>query len=475
MKVSFRKFVLNVGGLGVASLLSRLARFLFIAYAARIVGVNQFGEFSFAIGIASILIILGDMGLFQIVTRELSKNKNFQHLSHLMGLKLFLSLFVMVIAVIVGFYFGKFYTNFRVLFLMVTLYMVVEHFSYLIFSFLRAENNLIYEALIKILNTFLVVLIGIPFVSSFKNAFSISVSYFIASILSLFFLFQIYNKKIRSLGVSYDREIWSYYLKRSYNIALMGLFFTLYRNMDITMLGWFKLINDVGLYNSAYKILDVSLMPMVILSSWFFPRISSNVNDESRFKEIFHSYFILLFLVALYLGFLIVFWPKEILFLIYGKMYVKAFKVLYLLGVLLVVIYVSRILQDSLIALEEEKFIFRSTMVGVVVNFLLNVYLIPKFSYMGAAVATVLTYVVVVILYFYKFVKIKKFGFISFKITEILAGLFFIVFISHFISREVSVFVSGKKIVLGEPIIFTLIFVFFVYLLFIRLKLRIKI
>jgi len=75
-----------------------------VAYAARIFPVAEYGKFNYALGIVSFLIILADLGISSIATREIAKDVNNEkrYLGPLFSLKLVLSIATFLLAMVIA-------------------------------------------------------------------------------------------------------------------------------------------------------------------------------------------------------------------------------------------------------------------------------------------------------------------------------------------------------------------------------------
>ena len=63
----------NVFWLSISQFGSRLIRAVIIIYAARALGTAEYGVFSYLLGLAGFFTIFGDIGINQIITREMAK------------------------------------------------------------------------------------------------------------------------------------------------------------------------------------------------------------------------------------------------------------------------------------------------------------------------------------------------------------------------------------------------------------------
>src|SRR3989344_5132264 len=63
----------NVFWLSFSEVATRFIRGVIVIYAARILGAAEFGVFSYALGLAGLFTIFSDIGIIQILTRELAQ------------------------------------------------------------------------------------------------------------------------------------------------------------------------------------------------------------------------------------------------------------------------------------------------------------------------------------------------------------------------------------------------------------------
>ncbi len=103
-------------------------------------------------------------------------------------------------------------------------------------------------------------------------------------------------------------------------------------------------------------------------------------------------------------------------------------------------------------AMRNNKNLMKSTLYGALINILLNLFLIPKFSAFGAAIATLITYVFIMI---YRYLDVKKY--IKIKINS---KVFITRIICIFIATVCAIYVSEKTFIcIGIILLLVSIFV----------------
>jgi O-antigen/teichoic acid export membrane protein len=93
---------------------------------------------------------------------------------------------------------------------------------------------------------------------------------------------------------------------------------------------------------------------------------------------------------------------RPIIFCLYGSEYLPAVTAFQLLIFSVLTVYTSTPFSSSLLAAQKYNQYFYSVLVGAIVNIVANLYLIPHYSLIGAAVATLISEILVwSLLYYY--------------------------------------------------------------------------
>ena len=169
----------------------------------------------------------------------------------------------------------------------------------------------------------------------------------------------------------------------------------IYTVLDKSMIGWFwgeEDFNENGFYEQAEKIVKVALSAVTALGIVMIPRISSTykAGDMEKVKYyLYNSYrYVWMMAIPIMFGFISiasVFTPVY-----YGDGYEKCAVLLPILSGILIMIGLSNVngLQ-YFVPIGKENILTLTVTVGAVVNFALNLVLIPFFASVGAAIASV--------------------------------------------------------------------------------------
>jgi PST family polysaccharide transporter len=183
-------------------------------------------------------------------------------------------------------------------------------------------------------------------------------------------------------------------LQQSWPVILTGMAIMIYSRIDMVMLKYMQGDAAVGLYATATRISEVwYFVPVAIVSS-VSPAIIRAKDNPRIYYERIGKLFSLMSLIALVIGSGIALSSHWIIHVLYTEAFRGAAPVLavHVWASLFVFLGVAQgpwnISQNLL------KLGFYRTLAGAVGNVLLNLVLIPKYSAMGAAIATVISYAI---------------------------------------------------------------------------------
>jgi len=184
-------------------------------------------------------------------------------------------------------------------------------------------------------------------------------------------------------------------------MALANVFVIIYFRIDTIMLSFMKSDKVTGWYNAAYLLIfSLSFMAYVIMMS-IYPKLSNLAKESLLQTKILYRKS--LYLIAL-AGFLILgissLIIKYLIPLLYGNSFLPAVNIFYILTIAVFFSYLANVWLYTLNALGKQKIYTIASAVGLIINLALNFLLIPKYSYFGAAWATVITEIVASLIIF---------------------------------------------------------------------------
>lgn len=183
-------------------------------------------------------------------------------------------------------------------------------------------------------------------------------------------------------------------------ISITLLINLIYFRADAFLLSYFKNFTEVGIYNLSYQIFQSLLvLPTYIMNS-FYPLLLKDFSSSLlKFKESLLKGVLLMAAIG-FLGTVGTIFLASIVVQIItgGHGFSGSVSALQILSLGLPAFFVSSLLMWSLIALKQYRPMMMIYLAGLLINVLLNVIFIPRYSYLAAAGVTVVSEYLILIL-----------------------------------------------------------------------------
>lgn len=184
-------------------------------------------------------------------------------------------------------------------------------------------------------------------------------------------------------------------------IALAALVSSLSARTDQLMLGWFTGFTDVGLYSAALRLSEIWWTFAPILMNSLSPKYIFNIHGDDELRENVARIMAILALTGLLpvLGILAL--GQYAIPVLLGKQYVAALPVLHVHIFMAILVFFDAPTAQYLLAKDRQSQLIWRSVFLLTVNLLLNYVLVPRLGALGAAIATLLSYVCT-LLFFYR-------------------------------------------------------------------------
>ena len=184
------------------------------------------------------------------------------------------------------------------------------------------------------------------------------------------------------------------HLKPIITLFSASIIITIYANFDVSMLGIISTDYEVGLYNATWKIKNIALSVSMAFTSVMIPRLSycfehkQDKEVQNLLVKTIRGSLLLTAPIAVY----ILIYPMNVLRFVCGEQYVEAASTLRVLMLCVFPLILSNLFGNQiLIPIGREKYYTQSVFVGMWINIIINLALIPKFGSIGAAIGTLIT------------------------------------------------------------------------------------
>ncbi len=393
----------NTAVLLVAQIVSMIFGFFYTMYTARYLEAEGFGTLSFALAFTSILGLFSDLGLSSLTIREVARNKALanKYIGNISVIKVGLAIFAYLLIVLVSNIMGYPEQTLKVIEL-ISLSVICNAFTSMFYTIFQALEKMEYVSLGRILNSILMLAFTIIAINLGLSVVGFAFIYFGASACGLFYSSMVYILKLGMIKPEFD---WLF-LKPTINAALpfflSALVDTAAFKIDIVMLSSMKGDIVVGWYSAAYRLLEVMMFVPATFVASIFPVFSKfYVSSQESLKLAYKISFEYLSIIALPISLGTTILAEKIIFIIYGDNYGYSIIALRILIWTIPVIFLSFLMGTMLASINKQTLAVKINFFGMLLNISINCILIPKYSLEGASIATVITSLSALLLYYY--------------------------------------------------------------------------
>ncbi|MDD4476793.1 MAG: flippase [Patescibacteria group bacterium] len=380
----------NTSFLTSASILQKVISFAYFTLIARFIGVENTGQYFFAIAFTTIFTVVADFGMGPVLTREAAKypENSEKYLNTVFWTKIIFGLSAYLLVV--------FFVNIlnyppitKDLIYLSGLTMFFDNLHSVFYSIFRARKNLIYESIGVIGSQFITLIIGTIALLSHWPIISLIAAYTIPAFLN--FLYSAYfARKVYKLKYSFawNREIFKMFFYLAVPFALAGIIGRLYSYSDTLLISKFLDQKDMGLWSVPYKITFAFQFIPSALAASVYPAMSGfYLSDKAKVGELFEKSWRYLFLIVFPLSFGLFVLAKPVIIYLYGPNFALAAEVLKILLMSLIFGFLSFITGSLLNAVGKQSRQTALLGAALTVNIILNLILLPIFGIKGAAVS----------------------------------------------------------------------------------------
>jgi len=386
--------------------------FITTPYLSRVLGATNIGVYGYTLSISAYFILFGSLGIALYGQREIAYEQNnikkysksfIEILSlRIITMTISLTLFYLIFCIN-----GEFNNYFKIL----TLELIANTLDISwFFQGLEEFKKTVGRNLI--IKTISVILIFI-FVKT-KNDLNIYFIIYTVSILIGNLSLWLYLPKF--IALKYIKKL---NLKKHFKATLVlfipQIAIQIYTILDKTMLGTI-IVNkaEVGYYTQAEKMIKLMLTIITSLGTVMLPRIASSYakGDSETIKIYITRAFNLVFLISIPMIVGIICISNVFVPWFFGKGYDKVIPIMIILTPILLFIGMSNVIgMQYLLPTKKQKEYTYSVIIGAIVNFLINLILIPRYGAIGAAIGTIIAEATVTaaqISYTKKYIDYKK-------------------------------------------------------------------
>jgi len=384
----------NTSWLIIADLSSKILLFILFVFMARYLGDVGFGKYSFAATFTMLFAILGDLGMGGLLIREVARDKTSadKYFSNVSFIKAILSLIVYIL-IIITINLMKYPSDTTLAVYILGFYVLFDSFTLNFFCpIYRAFEKMKYEALVRVVKNFIIVGLGLLVIYLDLGFVALISTFLIGSISGFVLGLSIVIIHFTKPKIEIDFEFLKEFMKKALPFAMAAIFVPVYFNIDKIMLSIMKGDAEVGWYSGATILVYALLIIPCAFNSSIFPIMSRwHVTDKKSLKSIYETSFKYLLMLALPIAVGMSILADRIVPLVLGEDFVNSIVVLQILVWVLVFMFLNNLMMGTLGA--TNRLMRGSMLAGILalLNIILNLFFIPKFGHVGAAITTIIT------------------------------------------------------------------------------------
>ena len=206
--------------------------------------------------------------------------------------------------------------------------------------------------------------------------------------LLLFVLLDFRGVRLRQLRVTASRA--KSLFRDSWPLLISGIAIVVYMKIDQIMLGHLLGNEAVGIYSAAVRISGTwYFIPIMIVASVFPAILEAKKRSQVEYYERLQRLYDLMVLISVGIALPMTFLSAPVVTLLFGESYAESGSVLAIHIWAAVFVFLGVASDKWFLAENRQILSFQRTLLGAAMNVPLNLFLIPRFGVIGAALATV--------------------------------------------------------------------------------------
>jgi O-antigen/teichoic acid export membrane protein len=384
-----------------------------LAVITRYLGKSGFGEYTTVINFLTIFAVFADFGLTLVTVQMISgindptqENKILNNLFtfRLLSIILFLCLSPLIL------FFIPYSQAIKIGILITAPYFIFPALIQVVVGLLQKRLKMDRAVLAETLSRFVLIL-GIILAWQFDQGINGILLATLASGATNFLFHYLFAKKFAEFKLSWDFSLWKKIIIRSWPLAITIMLNLIYLRTDIVFLSLFKSSSEVGLYGAAYRVIDILTTIPFMFAGLILPILTTAwlEKKEDYFKKTLQRSFDFMAIVSIPLIMGGILLSKPIMVAIGGNDFAESGKILNLLIIAVAFIFLGTMFSHAIIALNKQKKLIGFYIFTSLTSLAGYLILIPRFSYLGAAVVTIYSEMVIALFSAYCVFKYSRF------------------------------------------------------------------
>lgn len=375
----------------------RLCVNLFVSvYVARYLGPARFGLLNYAISFVALFSAIANLGLDEIIVRNLVQHP--KQRDSILGTALVLRLagWIVLLVMVWGSVLIVPSDNLtKLLIIIIAGGMIIQIFNVLDFYF-QSQVLARFSSIAQFYSLVIGSVIRVILIVLQAELLWFALAILIDSLVFVAVLIFFYCKRhMRIAGWRFETQLARRLLHDSWPLILSGLAVMIYMRIDQIMIKTLISPAAVGIYVAAVKLAEVwYVIPVAICSALFPAVLNAKKGSTSRYLRRVQLLYDLMTWLAVAIAIPIYLLSPWICMILYGDQYTGSATVLAINIWACIPVFLGVASSRYLVAENATKLVFARSLLGAILNVILNLLWIPDYGIIGAAWATVISYTV---------------------------------------------------------------------------------
>lgn len=387
-----RRIAKNTSALFFAQIVSSAVSLIFGVVIARVLGDTVFGKFAFALAFTEIFSIFSSLGYNTLLIREVSRDRTQvgKYVNNIFYFRLIFSLLLYGL-IIITINLLQYPEDTKIAVYLIGIFQIFESLANVFKVTFRAFEKMEYEAAIIVLVHLLSLALMMVVIYLGYGLVEVSLVYVFIGLMNFLLSIALCGKKIVKLKRELDVDFLKKTIPAAVSLSMLAIFALIYVKIDTVMLSMMKGDAVVGWYNAAYYIVQGFKPLQQLVMSALFPLMAfSYVSSKDVLKRIFERSFKYLFILGLPIAVGITLLADKIILLIYGPNFQNSVVALEILSWDVLLVFLYGCISFLLVSIDRQHQMAILAGCTALINVVLNSLLIPTYSYVGSAIATIM-------------------------------------------------------------------------------------
>lgn len=371
---------------------------------AHYLGEIGLGAYAFAFAFTDLLLQFADLGIPNYLIKEIARNKarTSSYISETLGLRLSIVPLILLAGLAAAYLFQAKSLETRIIIILATAGTAFNFLTEPLRSVYIAHERNAYYAALTIFERLLFTSGGLALLLTGQGLMPVLGLYLFSQIISFLTNLLVVRKNFVKFNISFNKASSTGLVKKALPFWLTNLFRTLYLRVDILILSAMKGFAVTGWYGAAYRLTEsLTLIPLAVVTA-IFPTMSQlHAQSKETLKALYGKafYYLLLAAIPIAVGTTLV--ANRAIMFLYGQAFAPSIIALQLLIWAEALLFIHFIMGFLLNSIDKQHLFTIVTVIYAAANVALNLILIPRYSYVGAATAAIITQAIAAVTLYY--------------------------------------------------------------------------